>query len=60
MSHMEKTKKMSFNSQKSYTEKNVKSENLVEKHSKICKLLWKVIVLNKLAIYMNDQQYTRS
>lgn len=34
MSHVEKAKKMSFNSQKRYTAKNAKSENLVEKHSK--------------------------
>ena len=62
MSHMKKAKnkKNSFNPQKRYIEKNVKSENLVEKYSKICKLLWKVIALNKLAIYMNDQPYTWS
>lgn len=39
MSHVEKTKKMYFNSQKRYTEKNTKSDNLVEKHRKINKLL---------------------
>lgn len=33
MSHMKKT--MSVNSQNIYTAKNVKSENLVEKHSHI-------------------------
>lgn len=62
MSHAKKTKKKkkSFNPQKRYIEKNVKSENLAEKYSKICKLLWKVIALNKLAIYTNDQPYTWS
>lgn len=41
MSHMKKAKnkKNYFNPQKRYIEKNVKSENLVEKYSKICKLL---------------------